>query len=129
MTRPLEIPAIRLWTRATGLAAPPPPFGIAAWDPEASAMAVWLDATGSDLAAVGDVAGQIADARSLPPRTAVVVLGTAARRPSGWRRILGAQRVPVAREVRCAALLVRGYVDIGAGAEVAWGWSSLPSDA
>jgi hypothetical protein len=94
-------------------------------------MAVWLDATGSELAAVGEVAGQIADARSLPPRTAVLVLGTAARRPSGWRRMLGAQRVPVARETRCAALLVRGYVEIGADAEedVAWGWSSLPGDA
>jgi hypothetical protein len=90
-------------------------------------MAVWLDATASDLATVSDVAEQIPEARGLPPRTAIVVLGTAARSPSGWRRLLGAQRVPVARELRCSALLVRGYVDIGGDAEadVAWGWSSF----
>jgi hypothetical protein len=125
--RPTGIDAIRLWTRATGLTAPAPPLGIRAWDPDASAMAVWLDATKSGLATVAEVAEQIPDAQGLPERTPIVVLGTAVRAPSGWRRLLGAPRVPVAHELRCSALLVRGYVDIGGDAEadVAWGWSSF----
>jgi hypothetical protein len=127
MTRPPSLDAIRLWTRATGLSAPAPPLGIRAWDPAANAVAVWLDATASDLATVSEVAEQIPDAHGLPERTPIVVLGMAARAPSGWRRLLGAQRVPVARELRCSALLVRGYVDIGSDAEqdVAWAWSSF----
>jgi hypothetical protein len=126
-TRPSGIEIIRLWTRAAGLSAPVPPLGIRAWDPGASAMAVWLDATKSDLATVAEVAEQIPDAQGLPERTPIVVLGTAARAPSGWRRLLGVQRVPVAHELRCSALLVRGYVDIGgdADADLAWGWSSF----
>jgi hypothetical protein len=124
MTRAPEVEAIRLSTRATRLSAPPPPLGLRAWDPEAAAMAVWLDATASDLTTVRDLVEQIADARTLQPRTAVIVLATAGRTPSGWRRVLGAQRVAVPVELRCSALLARGYVEIGADADLAWGWSS-----
>jgi hypothetical protein len=44
---------------------------------------------------------------------------------SGWRRLLGPRR-SVHRAVRCAALLARGYEEVGAGVDaegrdVAWG--------
>jgi hypothetical protein len=45
--------------------------------------------------------------------------------PAGWRRFLGPRR-SVHRAVRCAALLARGYEEVGAGVDaeghdVAWG--------
>lgn len=127
-----RLDAIRLSTRAEGLAPPSPPFGLNVWSPEAAALGLWLDATGSDLSEVRDIADQIAAASTLQPGVAIVVLGVAVRAPSGWRRVLGAQSVRVSRALRCSALLVRGYIGIGAaddkraGGDVVWAWSSPP---
>ncbi len=126
---PPRIDSIRLSTRLTGArspAAPPPPLGISAWSVDGNAIAVLLDATGSDLSTVESVAAQLSDAAALPPGTLVLVLGAAARALPAWRRLLGSQAVPVARALRCSALLARGYVNVGAHAtdDLTWGWSS-----
>lgn len=78
---------------------------------------------GLQAAKVADVAAALPDPASLPPGTRVVVPQGG---PQGWRRLLGGGHgVPTA--VRCGALLVRGYVNIGAGTaegegpQAAWG--------
>ena len=92
-------------------------------------MAVLLDANDADLDEASAVVEQIPRADTLPPGTPVLVLGTAARAGSWWRRLLGGRRVLVARAPRCGALVARGYVDVGASADAAsgdditWGWS------
>jgi hypothetical protein len=73
-----------------------------------------LDATNDDLSDAAAVARQLPDPGSLPGHATVFVLG-AAQRAVGWpRRWFGLPRVPVDRATRCAALLARGYVGIGA---------------
>ena len=86
-------------------------------------LTVCLDASDADVGEAGAVAGLIPLARTLTPRTRVMVLPIATRRVGVLRRLLGQRRVPVPRSVRCTALLVRGYVDIGAGADGAWGYA------
>jgi hypothetical protein len=90
---------------------------------EGEAITVRLDATEVDVEEPGAVAGQIPLASTLEPRTRVVVPGTATRRGGVLRRLLGQQRVPVSRAVRCTALLVRGYVDVGARDDETWGYA------
>jgi hypothetical protein len=88
---------------------------------------VLIDATDIDVRNVAAVAAQLPDPVDIAPGAPVVVFGTAERTPRGWLRWLGTGRVAIARDVRCAALLVRGYVDIGcatltnAGGELSWG--------
>jgi hypothetical protein len=93
---------------------PRPPFGLATWTPEADSAAILLDATNADLEDPAAVARQLPDATSLPVSSQVFVLGAAAR-TVGWpRRWFRPKWVVVRRAPRCAALLARGYVGIGA---------------
>jgi hypothetical protein len=119
--------AIRLYTFVRDVKAPRPPFGLAHWSDDARALAVWLEAgKAEDLAAI---AAQIPQADTLAANVPVAILGTAVRRRGAWGRVFGLGTVIVSTPVRCTALLVRGYVDIGAeptlhhGTWVVWGWS------
>jgi hypothetical protein len=93
---------------------PRPPFGLADWTPDATAVAVLLDATEADLEDAPSVAAQLPLATTLPPGTRVFVLGEATRTRAGLGRWLGPGTAGVARAPRCAALLARGYRDIAA---------------
>jgi hypothetical protein len=122
--------AIRLWTRATNTPRPDPPLGLRSWTHDAAALAVLLDAAAGDLADLAVIADQIPSANTLPSTTPVIVLGEAGRSNGGWSRLLFRLRKRnVERVPRCGALLVRGYVDIGAGldpatgGDIVWGWS------
>jgi hypothetical protein len=103
---------------ATTLSRPPrPPFGLRAWSDDALAIAVLLDATDADVEQAPAIARQIPEAATLPPGTAVFVLGTATRARGGLGglvRWLGPRAVPVERATRCAALVARGYTRVGA---------------
>jgi hypothetical protein len=94
---------------------------------------VLLDASGGDLANLAAVAAQIPSAETLVSATPVMVLGEAAAPGPGWSRLFGLGRPKVARALRCGALLVRGYVNIGGaldpatGSDIAWGWSRRAS--
>lgn len=90
--------------------------------PPEDALVVRLDASEADVQSVAAMAAQIPHASTLQPRAPVVVPATAVRRGGVLRRWLGDRRVPVPSAVRCAALLVRGYVDIGADEARAWGY-------
>jgi hypothetical protein len=106
--------AVRLVALAPNVKAPKPPFGLSGWSADADALAVVLDATDDDMEDAAAVARQLPDPGALRPRTPVFVFGSAARR-TGWpRRWFGPSHVPVDRATRCAALLARGYVGIGA---------------
>jgi hypothetical protein len=91
--------------------------------PEPDAIAVHLDATGADLSDPTAVARQIPLASDLAARTRVSVLPTASRRRGVLGRLLSAREIPVGRAARCTALLLRGYVDIGADETSAWGFA------
>jgi hypothetical protein len=84
-------------------------------------LQVRLDASSADLEAPAEVAGQIPCASTLTPGTRILVLPTATRAGGFLRRLLGARTVPVPRSTLCTALLVQGYVDLGAGEAGAWG--------
>jgi hypothetical protein len=88
-----------------------------------ASLTVRLDVSDADPEEAAAVAGQIPPASTLSPRTRVTVPGTATRQGGVLRRLLGQRSVPVSRAVRCTALLVRGYVDIGADDEGAWGYA------
>jgi hypothetical protein len=109
--------AIRLTTQAVGAAPPSPLFGLAAWNAEADAVAVLLDATEADVRDVATVASQLPEPTKVAPGAPIFVLAAAVRVATGWRRILGQRRVPVPLDVRCGALLVRGYIHIGTARE------------
>jgi hypothetical protein len=116
-------------THAPGKA-PRPPFGLRSWEPSAAATAILLDVRGRSTCTAADVAGQLPLASTLPPGTPVVVLGAAANDSPLWR--LFARGFPVSRAARCSALIARGYVDVGAGVDVATGadlaWGTSPRD-
>jgi hypothetical protein len=123
---PPRAEALRLIARAQRARPPRPPLGIAAWSPTADAIAVLLDAGGDgDPRTVAGVAAQLPEASDLAPGTPVLVLGRATPLRAFWR--LFARDVPIPRAPRCTALLVRGYVDIGAGVingdDLAWGYA------
>lgn len=84
-------------------------------------VTVRLDATDADLEDASAVALQLPDPATLVPGARVNVLASATRRGGVLRRLLGPSRVPVTRATRCTALLIRGYVTIGADDEQAWG--------
>ena len=118
---------LRLLTSLTRAPVPNPPFGLRSWDPQASDVALLLDATGSDLNTVEALLPQVPMASTLPSGALLVIFGAAARGGPIWRRLLWGRAAPVARALRCTAMLARGYVDIGAGpdergsASLAWG--------
>lgn len=89
-------------------------------------VTVTLDATEDDSEDPAAVARQIPAPGALEPGTRVRVLSTAVRRRGMLRRLLGDARVSVTRSTRCTALLVRGYVEIGADAQGAWGIAPEP---
>lgn len=129
MPRP---PALRLITQAPRVPPHAIPFGLRGWSPEAQAIVVMLEAGIDDLDEAS-VAAQVPPSNSLPSATPVFVLGTATRaRPRGsWLRLLRSRGLMVGRAERCGALLMRGYVGLGAGvdptsrADLVWGFSSL----
>jgi hypothetical protein len=88
---------------------------------EPPSVTVRLDATDIDVREIGALAGQIPLASTLAPGTRVVVLDVATRKAGMLGRLLGHRRVSVPRAMRCTALLLRGYIEIGAGEEGAWG--------
>jgi len=90
------------------------------------AVVIRLDATDTDIDVPAAVATRIPRASTQPPQTRVTVSRTATRRAGILRRLLGQKGVPVPRAIVCTALLVRGYVDIGADDEVAWGVAPSP---
>jgi hypothetical protein len=90
-------------------------------DAEPPRLRVRLEASATDLEAPGAVAGQIPRASSLVSGSRVMLSATAKRDAGILRRLLGSQSIPVPRSTLCTALLVRGYVDIGADDEGAWG--------
>ncbi|MDP9000715.1 MAG: hypothetical protein M3O46_11455 [Myxococcota bacterium] len=122
--------AMRLVTCARGARTPVPLFGLGAWSDDASAVGILVDATQIDAEDPALVAAQIPAAEDLPPRTQVFILGGAAR-GAGLARWFWPRAVSVPRAARCAALVARGYVAVGAGiddtsgTDVAWGLSSL----
>jgi hypothetical protein len=120
--------ALRFLTRAPGGRAPKPPFGISAWSPTADDVGVVLEAPFDELHAIPNVAEQLPRASTLASGTTVFVLG-AAPHPSRVWRLLG-RAIPVSRATRCTALLVMGYVEIGAGGDKTSGydlaWGSAP---
>jgi hypothetical protein len=121
---PPDAVAVRLVTRAPDGKPRRPPLGIATWTPTAEAVAVLLDAGGEgDPCTIAGVAAQLPPAAELPSGTPVFVLGRAKARRSFWR--LFARDVAIPRAARCTALLMRGYVGIGAGDiqgdDLAWG--------
>jgi hypothetical protein len=115
--KPPALHALRL-VCASGVVKPPrPPLGLAGWSADAADLCVLLDASDVDLTAAPAIAAQLPEATSLGPRTYVFVLGAAMRTRRGLGRWLGPAAVPVGRAARCAALLARGYTNIGATAE------------
>jgi hypothetical protein len=93
-------------------------------------MAVLLDAGGNaDPSTVEGVVAQIPAASGLPPGTPVLVLGRAISLRAFWRWF--ARDIAVPRLGRCTALLLQGYVEIGAGDvdgdDLAWGYAPAPS--
>jgi hypothetical protein len=114
--------ALRLVTTARGRA-PKPPFGLKEWSATGDALALLLEARGGDDLSAAEVAAQLPAASTLPSGAAVWVLGTAASDGALWR--LFGRGSAVSRAARCSALVARGYVDVGAGAEggadLAWG--------
>ena len=91
--------------------------------PGGETVTVRLDASDTEVQDASAVAEQIPLAGTLAGRTRVTVLPTATRRVGVLRRWLGQRSVPVPRSVRCTALLMRGYVDIGADVDGAWGYA------
>lgn len=104
------------------------PFGLNRWSDDAPDVAVLLETGADDWKNLDQIVSQLPEAASLPAHATLVVLGTAVRNAGSWRRWLGDRSVPVPRALRCTALLVRGYVDIGATIgerreDLVWGFS------
>jgi hypothetical protein len=123
--------ALRLHTRVRDKRRLPVPFGLTRWSDDASDVAVLLETAGDDWKSLDRIVAQLPEAASLPADATLVVLGRAVRNESSWRRWVGDRMVPVPRALRCTALLVRGYVDIGATtdegrADLVWGFSRFP---
>jgi hypothetical protein len=115
---PPQAGALRLVARTPGAKAPKPPLGLAGWTPTAEAIAVLVDA-GDDATSVAGIAAQLPESTSLASGTPVFVLGKAAVARSFWS--IFARDVTIPRAARCTAMLARGYVDIGAHADLVWG--------
>ena len=120
MMLPPRPSAMRLYTRKRGARIPAPPLGLTAWSADATAVAILLDASDTDVDDPEQIAEQLPNAAELPPATPVFVLGSAAR-ARGILRWIGMRTIPVARAARCTALVARGYVGIGAGVDRATG--------
>jgi len=123
--------SVRFVTTAPQAKAPAPPFGLQRWSDDGTATVVMLDASGGDLSGTAAIAAQVPDPGTFPRRTLVILLGEASRAGGAWRRLIRMNTAPVSRADRCSALLVRGYVEIGAGPDEAshdlvWGWSESP---
>jgi hypothetical protein len=119
--------ALRLVTRAVGAREPGAPLGLRSWSTDADAIAVLIDAAELDVDNPREIAAQIPQATELPQATRVFVLGVAARGRGAIGWLARAIRIP--RATRCTALVARGYVEVGAGADdtgsdLAWGLSS-----
>ena len=118
--------ALRLHTLVRDAKRTTVPFGLSGWNENATDIAVLLQPPTDDGRSLAQIAAQLPDATTLPTDATVVVLARAVRNATSWRRWLGQRVVPVPRALRCSALLVRGYVDIGAaigqrGEDLVWG--------
>jgi len=90
---------------------------------EPDGLTVELDATGVDLEDASAVARQLPTATTLAPGARLAVLAVAVGRDGLLRRLLPPRKVPVPRAALCTALVVKGYVDVGADARSAWGFA------
>jgi len=88
-------------------ARPRPPFGIDSFREDGEA---WVFALADD--DVARVAGALPDPSTLADGTLVVLLPEAGAPRGVWSIFSAGKSVP--RSVRCGALLLRGYVDLGA---------------
>lgn len=113
--------ALELRSRGAPSRRPRPPFGLSSWSERAESIAVLLDASAIDTVEATQIADQIPRAEELPRETAVYVLPVALAPRQGIARWLGDRAVPVSREARCGALLIRGYVGIRAEVDRASG--------
>jgi hypothetical protein len=86
-------------------------------------VTIRLDASEAAVDDAPAVAQQIPLASTLEPRTRVAVLALGVRKRGVLGRLLGDRRIDVPRATRCTALLVRGYADVGANDEEAWGYA------
>jgi hypothetical protein len=86
-------------------------------------LVIRLDASDAEVDDAHALAGQIPLASTLEPRTRVSVLATGVRKRGVLGRFLGDRKVDVPRATRCTALLVRGYLDVGANDKEAWGYA------
>jgi hypothetical protein len=125
--------ALRLHTRARDLAGARVPFGLKEWNDGAGDVAVLLETAAEGGGNLADIVAQLPEVSSLAASATIVVLGEAARRASSWRRWIGSRTVTVPRSLRCTALLVRGYVDIGAATwegkdDLVWGRTAASVD-
>jgi len=94
------------------------------WSEGAADVAVLIETTTDDCGSLAEIAAQLPDPAALQTNATLVVLARAVQNVTSWRRWLGRRSIPVPRALRCTALLVRGYVDIGATSEdedLAWG--------
>jgi hypothetical protein len=129
MARP-EPRSVRFVGRSPAARQPKPPFGLTGWSDDGEATVVKLDASEADLTAVEAVAAQVPESGAFAERTLVVLLGAATRGGGGWRRLILMGDTSVPRAPRCSALVMRGYVDVGAAVDagtshdLVWGWSS-----
>jgi len=88
---------------------------------EPDSVTVELDATGVDLEDPSAVARQLPAADTLAPGARLAVHAIALGRDGLLRRFLPPRKMVVPRAALCSALLVKGYVDLGADERRAWG--------
>jgi hypothetical protein len=92
---------------------------------EPDGLTVELDATGVDLEDASAVARQLPAADTLAPGARLAVPAVALGRDGLLRRLLPPRKVVVPRAALCGALLVKGYVDVGADERRAWGYAPV----
>lgn len=97
-----------------------------AHSPPADAQSIRLDATDADVESPAEVAAQLPHARTRAAGSALIVSATASQKRGALGRFLGDGKVKVPLASRCTALLARGYVDLSASGEAAWG--VVPAD-
>jgi hypothetical protein len=128
--RPPAPASARYVSRSAKGRPPRPPFGLTTWTDGGEATVVRLDGVAGDLAHAEAVAAQIPDRATFECRTLVVLLGTAVPAGAAWRRLVFLRDEMVPRASRASALVMRGYVDVGAGSDagssqdLVWGWSA-----
>ena len=96
---------------------------------EQRAAATTIALRDEDASSVAAIMAKLPDPGSLPGGALVVVPGEIASAGRSLARsvlaVFGRTKT-VARARRCSALVARGYVDVGAAEDLAWGYASRP---